>query len=132
MAARGNLIKHYFNKKYKYREIKAILNHKHGWGVSYRHLNRLIKTLDLHRYGHNSSLDDVVSFICDQVKRSGRCNGYRFMHKQMFKRWTQGNSRHSYDGIAVDRSRRSTISTCQKISPKKILWQRAPQNLACR
>ncbi|CAC5366422.1 unnamed protein product [Mytilus coruscus] len=62
-----------------YVEILALLAKKHHYIVSYRHLKRISKKLRLFRRKHYTPLEDVVAFIKDDIRGSGRLHGYHWM-----------------------------------------------------
>ncbi|VDI11446.1 Hypothetical predicted protein [Mytilus galloprovincialis] len=72
-------IRVYFEMGLDYMEILALLAKHHHYIISYRHLKRILKKLRLFRRKHYTPLEDVVAFIKDNIKGSGRLHGYRWM-----------------------------------------------------
>lgn len=73
-------IRFYFELGLDYKEILAMLAHNHRFIISMRHFKRQLKRLHLYRRKKYTPIEEVVSFIRDQIKASGHCHGYRWMH----------------------------------------------------
>lgn len=78
-----NLIKHYFMLGYKYKEILVALICIHGIKISYTHLKRLLKQMDLRRKVVESPADSIIRAILKEISGSGRCLGYKTMWKRL-------------------------------------------------
>ena len=115
MDARNELITEYFKRGYQYKMIINILSRRHGYEVSLSHIKRLIATLGLYRRGHHSSLEDIIEFITDQIKRSGQQHGYRFMHQKCLRsglivpRQVVSDALSILDPVGVDLRRRRRL-----------------------
>lgn len=77
--SREDLIKYYFQMGLKYRDIIRALNLYHGIDISERHLKRLLKGQHLSRRKHYSAVNDIITFIDNQLRFSGKQHGYRWM-----------------------------------------------------
>lgn len=75
-----NLVGLYFKLGLNYGEILAILAFKHDTIVSMRTLKRILKRLALYRRKNFSDVYEVAAFIEEQLGKSGRLHGYRWMH----------------------------------------------------
>ena len=52
----------------------------HNIIISERHLRSILKSLNLYRRKNDSDIENVVVFINDTLKESGKMHGYRWMH----------------------------------------------------
>lgn len=69
----------YFLRGFSQLEILAFLT-THDILISERTLQRILNSLGLFRRKNFSDVDEVIDFIYQQLQRSGRQHGYRFMH----------------------------------------------------
>ena len=76
-----DLIRHYFCRGYKYKEILAALICIHGIKISFRQLKRLLKRMSLYRRGPESPIETIISAILKEISGRGRCLGYKTMWK---------------------------------------------------
>ena len=79
---RDEAIKLYFDMGMLYKDIVQILTLEHGIIVSLRHLKRILKELGLFRRKNYSNIADVVEFVHNQLRNSGRLHGYRWMSEK--------------------------------------------------
>ena len=77
---RDQLIEQYFKSGLNHKEIISVLATKYHLTLSLRHLKRILKRHDLYRRKHKSSNDRVIGFLQDQLRKSGKLHGYRWMH----------------------------------------------------
>lgn len=75
-----HLVRFYFNMGLHQSEIIAFLLLEHGISISKRTLKRVLKRLRLYRRKHFSPLENVVSFLEEEIQKSGQLHGYRWMH----------------------------------------------------
>ena len=77
---RNNLIRHFFNLGYTYQEILYIIRNIYGHSISLRHLNRLLRSLNLYRHSGPSrpNLEEVVDAMNHELDNTGRNLGYRY------------------------------------------------------
>lgn len=80
METRRNLIRHYFNLGYSYKEIILCLRLKHFIQISVRHLKRILRKENLFRRKNQSNVLDVAAYIDSEIQMSGSLHGYRWMH----------------------------------------------------
>lgn len=76
----SGLIEFYFDFGIPYKDIAALLAHRHSYIISERHLKRILKSCGLFRRKGYTSLDQVTSFILEELRSSGKLHGYRWMH----------------------------------------------------
>ena len=57
--------------------LKALANH--GYIISQRHLRRLLCSMSLSRRGNYSDIAEIIRFIHNELKQSGKLHGYRWM-----------------------------------------------------
>lgn len=76
---RNRFIKFYFGLGLQQEEIISFLL-KDDVSISSRHLKRVLKHLQLWRRKRYSNVDDVLSFIEEQLQCSSQLHGYRWMH----------------------------------------------------
>lgn len=81
MDRRDHLIQLYFSTGMSYTDILYLL-HKHGYIISYRHVQRILQQHGLSRRNY-SYLNDAVLFIRQQLQTSGSLHGYRWMHQKL-------------------------------------------------
>lgn len=89
---REELIKHYFLSGFSYKEIIASLSTNHNIEISLRHLNRILRSLNLFRRHNHIEPEEALNRISEQLRGSASCFGYRLMHQKLRS-----------DGINVDR-----------------------------
>lgn len=80
-AQRNDIIVTYFTSGMPYAEIVHFLRLYHGYNLSIRQLNRILRNLGLHRRGNRSSINDVLLFVQEKLKGSATNHGYRTMHQ---------------------------------------------------
>ncbi|XP_074525951.1 uncharacterized protein LOC141790170 [Halichoeres trimaculatus] len=76
----GRFIDFYFEIGLKYKDIKTILESRHGCQISERHLKRVLKARGLFRRRYYSDLAVLAEFISSQLQYSGQLHGYRWMY----------------------------------------------------
>ncbi len=79
-------IEFYFELGLKYKDIRSVLNTRHGFDVSERHLKRILRKKGLSRRKSYSALVDLVDFISHQLQYSGQLHGYRWMYTKCRER----------------------------------------------
>lgn len=89
---REELIKHYFLNGFSYKEIIASLSTNHNIEISLRHLNRILRSLNLFRRHNHIEPEETLNRISEQLRGSASCFGYRLMHQKLRS-----------EGINVDR-----------------------------
>ena len=80
---RETLIALYFNMGLLYKDIVDSLAVYHGIVISLRHVKRILRGLALFRRKNYSDVGDIVDFIQDQIQKSGKLNGYRWMYNKV-------------------------------------------------
>lgn len=70
----------YFSFGFKYKEIIIFLKNLHNKVISLRTLKRILSTLKLHRRKNYSNIYEVAKFIKEEVQKSGKMHGYKWMH----------------------------------------------------
>lgn len=75
-----SLCKLYFRLGYTNNEILQLLRDKHNILISLRTVKRILNSCHLFRRKKFSSLEQVISFVQEQLKNSGQLHGYRWMH----------------------------------------------------
>ena len=78
MTERG-LVELYFHLGLAYKDIKSLLASRHHYIISERHLKRILKLCRLFRRKGYTHLDQVITFIHEQLQASGQLHGYRWM-----------------------------------------------------
>lgn len=63
-----------------YSEILTVLAHNHRYIISMRHFKRHLKRMHLYRRKNYTQIEEVASFIRNEIKTSGQSHGYRWMH----------------------------------------------------
>lgn len=91
MQDREELITHYFNQNYSYKDIVKVLLEVHGIALGYLNLKRILRQLNLRRRVPltNNLLQRTLDAIQNELRESGQCLGYRTMWKRL---WSQGIS----------------------------------------
>ena len=79
MERRKDLVRHYFYMEMQQIEIVSIHACSHNIFISERHLRRVLKDCNLHRRKHLSDFKDVVDFIENEIRGSGKQHGYLWM-----------------------------------------------------
>lgn len=79
-------ITEYFHRGYTYNEILAVLYYNHNINMNIRQLHRVLRQNGLYRKRHQSSANEVISFISNQLVGSGSCLSYRQMHQRCISR----------------------------------------------
>lgn len=74
------LIEKYFHLGLQQSEIITLLNGVHNITVHPRTLKRLLNQMNLYRRKNYSDLDTVLTFIQEELTKSGQLHGYRWMH----------------------------------------------------
>lgn len=77
---RDRLVENYFFLGLQQKEIIAMLEIVHNTVLHPRTLKRLLHKLQLHRRKNCTEFGYVLSFIKDQLDKSGQLHGYRWMH----------------------------------------------------
>ena len=77
---RDQLIEMYFQQGLSHKEILVVLATKHNLTLSLRHLKRILQNMHLYRRKFKSSNAEVTMFLQDQLNKSGKMHGYRWMH----------------------------------------------------
>jgi len=77
---RTELIKFYFGLGFTQKEILMCLAVNHGIVVSERHLRRLLRKQGLFRRKMQSDVFTVAAFVEQELLKSGKLHGYRWMH----------------------------------------------------
>ena len=85
-------VKSYFDKGFSYCEILKFLSSRHGYTISIRTLNRLLREQNLVRRGRQLDFKLIIGAVIDELHNSGLNNGYRAVHQRLTR-----------DGISVDR-----------------------------
>lgn len=78
-SERSALTEVYFQLGVEYKDIAYVLEKRHGFSISLRHLKRVLKDMNLYRRRY-SDLGHVIPFIQSQLQGSGQLHGYRMMH----------------------------------------------------
>lgn len=73
-------IEFYFKLGLKYKDIKSVLDRRHGFRISERHLERKLSARGHVRRKAYSHLAVLVEFISNQLQYSGQLHGYRWMY----------------------------------------------------
>nr|XP_046264635.1 uncharacterized protein LOC124069481 [Scatophagus argus] len=76
----ANLIGLYFDLGLTYKDIQRLLASRHRYIISERHLKRILKSSHLSQRQEYTSLDQVITFIHEQLQISGQLHGYRWMY----------------------------------------------------
>lgn len=76
------LIKFYFNLGLKYKDITSVLAVRHRYILTERHLKRILRSCRLFRRKGYNDINEVITFITEQLKTSGQLHGYRWMHSK--------------------------------------------------
>ncbi|XP_036006071.1 uncharacterized protein LOC118566787 [Fundulus heteroclitus] len=76
----GRYIDFYFELGLEYKHIKSVLDSRHGFSISERHLKRVFRARGLIRRKSFSDLAVLVEFINNQLQSSGQLHGYRWMY----------------------------------------------------
>ena len=79
-ALSNEMVRLYFNLGLNYDEILASLLVNHNVLVSRRTLHRKLRGMGLFRRKHHTDIVEVACFLEEQVQKSGRLHGYRWMH----------------------------------------------------
>ena len=90
---REELIQHYFHDGYKTIEIISLLLLRHGFFISIRHLQRILRRLRLRRRD-KLPLQEVVAAIQTELNGSGSMLGYRLMWRILTTKWNLCVSQH--------------------------------------
>lgn len=129
MEERDELIRKYFRLGLKQTEILAMLAIKHNYLISDRQLKRLLQRLGLRRRVNFSNLDEVRSFIENELVSSGQLPGYRWMHLRclqqglVVKQKTVRLLLKELDPVGVDiRTRRRLRRRTYKNKGPNYLW----------
>ena len=77
--SREEIIRDYFEQVYSYSAIKEILKKEIDYDISYRHLQRIIKSLDLKRKYIKENIPEIIDAIINELGGSGICLGYKAM-----------------------------------------------------
>ena len=80
---RNRKIKDYFHLGYSYQEIVDVLETRHNFAISIRHLKRILKDLNLYRRRHHVGVNVTIINITREVGNSGSSFGYRLMHQKL-------------------------------------------------
>ena len=80
--SRNYLVKEYFRRGYKYKEILHVLLLLHGIQLSVRQLHRILRKHNLLRRNYSSPFNSVIDFIRTNLLGSGASIGYRQMHQR--------------------------------------------------
>ncbi|KAI3356201.1 hypothetical protein L3Q82_017179, partial [Scortum barcoo] len=70
----------YFNLGLHYNDITNLLARRHRYIVSKRHLKRILNSCGLFRHRGYDTLDEVITFVDEQLQTSGQLYGYRWMY----------------------------------------------------
>ena len=74
------LIKLYFCLGSQNKEMIWCLSHRHGFTLGLSTLKRILKREGLYRCKYPTNLLNVIRFIRDEIMKSGKMHGYRWMH----------------------------------------------------
>lgn len=85
MSELASIIEFYFSSGYQYNEILTLLELKHKSTLILRTIHRLLRKKNLFRKRNQSTLNEDILFIWEELKRSGSCIGYRAMHQRCVK-----------------------------------------------
>ena len=85
MSELGSIIELYFSSGYQYNEIFTLLELKHKSTLSLRTLHRFLRKKNLFRKRNQTTLNEGIVFIGEELKGSGSCIGYRAMHQRCVK-----------------------------------------------
>ena len=80
MDSRFDIITSYFRLGLSQNDILFSLAVNHGIVISVRTLKRILHRAKLYRRKKHSTVRDIVSFIQEEIGRSGGLFGYRWMH----------------------------------------------------
>ncbi|XP_051782603.1 uncharacterized protein LOC127527557 [Erpetoichthys calabaricus] len=70
----------YFDLGLEQKDILLCLAHNHGIIVSLRTLQRNLQCLNLYRRKHKTDSLDLALFLQQEINKSGRLHGYKWMH----------------------------------------------------
>ena len=90
------LIRKYFNLGHSNKEIRLLLQKK-GYFVSGTTIKRRLRLMQLFRRKNYSPLGEVIDFVKDEIKGSGKNLGYKSMHLRCIQNnftVTQNTIRH--------------------------------------
>ena len=77
---RLKLIKLYFRLGLQNKEMIWCISHRHGFTLGLSTLKRILKREGLYRRKYPTNLLNVIRFIRDEIMKSGKMHGYRWMH----------------------------------------------------
>jgi hypothetical protein len=81
-AVREAAIKVYFEMGLKYCDMVCVLELYHDILISERHVKRILKSRRLFRRKGYSDINDIINFVEQELKESGRQHGYRWMSQK--------------------------------------------------
>ena len=76
-----DVIKNYFRLGYTLKILNSLLR-INGISLSLRKLHRILRRYGLYRKSNQSSFDQVIQFVSEQLEGSGSSIGYRQMHQR--------------------------------------------------
>lgn len=98
---RDDVIAIYYHAGYTMREIIGFLATRHGIAVSERQMHRILREKQLRRRGNQSSLEEIVRAILQELAGSSKNMGYRLMRRKLLI---------DHDVIASSETVRSALS----------------------
>jgi len=107
-ATADDLVKHYFELGYSYKEISASLSTVHNVQLSIRQINRILRRFGLYRRHNHASPESILLGVADEIKGSGSSIGYRSMHQRLRAK-----------GLTVDRE--SVQIAIKELDPNGVL-----------
>lgn len=75
-----NLINDYFTLGLNHNEILMYLEMKDEIRISKRTLKRRLKRMHLYRRKHYTPIEHLLTFLSDELAKSGKMHGYKWMH----------------------------------------------------
>ena len=85
MSELASIIEFYFSSGYQYNEILTLLELEHKSTLSLRTLHCFLRKKNLFRKRNQSTLNEGIVFIGEELKGSGSCIGYKAMHQRCVK-----------------------------------------------
>ncbi|XP_069126482.1 uncharacterized protein [Argopecten irradians] len=80
---RDDLIAIYYHSGYTIKEIIGFMAVRHATAVSERQVHQILRRMNLHRRNNESSLEDIVRVILQELSNTGQNIGYRAMRRRL-------------------------------------------------
>ena len=91
-----------------------------GYNITYRHLQRILKTLNLRRKGIKENILEIIKCIINELEGSGSCLGYKTLWLRLKLKFGLDVYRDTVlELLHVSRIRSRRNRRESKVSPKK-------------